>query len=154
MRRQINLEPIREQHCDVLVAIVAHDKVLRKALGRVRQVQSMTPRDFFEDIQKWQIDNHADTYTIRYGKTPIGIISLSHQNGTSARVGYWLTSVEWGKGYATEAFSQLVAIARQTGFTELSASIDSTNLASKQLWNMLGASFERSGDCLTAILQI
>lgn len=154
MQGDIVIEPIREQNFGDLALLLTCDEVLIQSLVSGKRSRTATASELFEDIQKWQTDNNANSYVIKLGNKSIGLISLSHQKNTQVRVGYWLASSEWNKGYTTEAFVQIIEIAKQRGFTKLSASIDPFNIASKRIWDNLGAHFSVQDDGLIASLRI
>ena len=148
------IEPISEQNFGDLAVLLTCDKALLKSLGSGQRSRTATPSELFEDIEKWQTDNKASSYAIRLGNKSIGLISLSHQKSTHAQVGYWLASSQWNKGYTTEAFVQIIEIAKRRGFTRLSAFIDSSNAASKHIWDNLGARFRVHNNGLIVSLKI
>jgi RimJ/RimL family protein N-acetyltransferase len=154
MQSVIVIEPISEQNSGDLAVLLTSDEALLKSLGFGQRSRIATPNKLFEDIAKWQTDNKASSYAIRLENRSIGLISLSHQKNTHAKVGYWLASSQWNKGYTTEAFVQIIEIAKQRGFTKLSASIDPSNTASKRIWDNLGARFRVYNDDLIASLKI
>ncbi|MBU2702947.1 RimJ/RimL family protein N-acetyltransferase [Sporomusaceae bacterium BoRhaA] len=57
----------------------------------------------------------ADMFAIVLGEKAIGTISLSHQNtiNHTARIGYWLGSAYWNKGYASKAFQLILDQAKK-----------------------------------------
>ncbi|SEN32261.1 Protein N-acetyltransferase, RimJ/RimL family [Sphingomonas gellani] len=77
----------------------------------------------------------------------IGGIGLRHEGGKrghAAELGYWLTPAAWGRGYATEAGRQVVAIARDAlGYRRLVAHHHLDNPASGRVLRKLG--FRESG---------
>ena len=159
----ITIEPIDEQNFGDIAVLITYDKVLLKSLSPGRDFQTAinelkTMDDIFkkefEYITKWQTDNDANSYAIRLKNKSIGLISLSHQKGRQANVGYWLASSEWNKGYATKAFDQIINIAKKRGFTKLLATIDSSNIASKRIWENRGASFDIRDNKLITSLKI
>lgn len=154
MQGAIVIEPISEQNFGDLAVLLTCDEALLKSLGSGQRSRTTAPSELFEDIAKWQSDNKANSYAIRLENKSIGLISLGHQKNKHAQVGYWLASSEWNKGYTTEAFVQIIEIAKQRGFTKLSASIDPSNTASKRIWDNLGARFRVHNDGLIASLKI
>jgi len=154
MQSVIAIEPLSKQNFGDLAVLLTSDKTLLKSLGDKQRSRTANYNELFEDIAKWQSDNNADSYAIRFENKSIGLISLSHQKNTHAKVGYWLASSQWNKGYTTAAFIQIIEIAKQRGFTKLSASIDPSNSASKHIWDNLEARFRVSGDYLIASLKI
>jgi len=154
MHDAISLEPISQRNFDELAYALSHDKALIKSLDNSKHVRTMSAEALFNDAIKWQSDNRANSYAIRLRNRSIGMISLSHQADASARVGYWLVSAEWRKGYATQAFRRIIEIAKQQGFAKLSGSIELSNIASKRIWDNFGAHFQEDNEILIASLKI
>ena len=154
MHDAISLEPISQRNFDELAYALSHDKALIESLDNSKHVRTMSAEALFNDAIKWQSDNRANSYAIRLGNRSIGMISLSHQADASARVGYWLASSEWGNGYATQAVHLIIEIAKKKKITKLFATIDSSNIASKRIWDKLGAHFEMENHKLVASLDI
>ncbi|MBF0326528.1 MAG: GNAT family N-acetyltransferase [Alphaproteobacteria bacterium] len=105
----------------------------------------------------WCLNRNARFYAIVMdGGAAIGSISLSHMDTTAgtARSGYWLGSAYHGRGYGTEALSQLIAIARDCGLKHLSATINSDNEPSRRMWEKLGAQFRDEGGHISASVDI
>jgi RimJ/RimL family protein N-acetyltransferase len=151
MHNAITLELINEQNFNDLVFLLTYDKVLLKSL---ESEPLSNNNKQFRYIAKWQSENKANSYAIRLGNKSIGLISLSYEKDKQAKVGYWLASSEWNKGYATKAFIQIVKIAKQCGVIKLSASINPLNAASKRIWDNLGANFKVFNNNLIASLEI
>jgi len=63
-----------------------------------------------------------------------------------ARIGYWITSREWEKGFGSKALELAFEIAKQIGIREGSAKIDSRNQASIAMWAKHGADKEVVGN--------
>jgi ribosomal-protein-alanine N-acetyltransferase len=154
MERVIKLRRISRTNIINLALLLSNDNILSQSLSPGKPLCAISAKELFADLEKWQVNNNANTYVIRLGSKSIGSISLSHQNGSFARVGYWLESSEWNKGYATQAFAQIIEIARKRGFETLSASIGTSNIASRRIWEKFGANFTECGDRLTASLSI
>jgi len=149
----ITIKPISKNNIANLADMLNYDDKLIASLGS-RKSHIVTPAELFTDLEKWQIENNADSYVIVFNKNVIGLISLSHQNDRQARVGYWIASSEWGKGYTSKAFKQIVTIAKNQGFIKLSASIDPFNIASKRIWEKSGAIFTKKDGKIIATLDI
>ncbi|TAN54917.1 MAG: N-acetyltransferase [Rhodospirillales bacterium] len=81
---------------------------------------------------------------VLHKRQAIGSISLSHLNSynRSAQCGYWIGSAFQGQGYGTGAFSKVLTISRELGLRQLSATIQTANVASKRIWQNAGASFQ------------
>ena len=73
----------------------------------------------------------------------IGTISFA-RDGQAAEIGWWLGPPYWGKGFATEAVSAMIAIAfRDPGLAALTAGAFAENAASLRVQEKLG--FVRTG---------
>jgi ribosomal-protein-alanine N-acetyltransferase len=153
MNRKVKVELMNKVNFDNLAVLLNYDQLLRKSLGYESDIGTETADEMYEYIIKWQTDNKASSYVIMLGDESIGLISLSHQSGTHARIGYWLASAKWRHGFATQAFEQVLEIAKRNGFTEVAASISLDNIASKRIWEKYGASFKKEGTMLTASLK-
>lgn len=108
-------------------------------------------QDFFHHV----IKNHEWFRAICLGKKVIGTITLEKGKGAhscKAELGYVLSRVHWGQGYASEA----VQIALKTGFIDLQverieAYVDPANVASMRVLEKSG--FTREGLLRKSILQ-
>ncbi|MDF2685870.1 MAG: hypothetical protein K0S55_1051, partial [Clostridia bacterium] len=69
------------------------------------------------------------------------LISISFKNYETkiAKIGYWIESRQWGRGYATKAFALAIKGAQKMGFETLTCSILKDNKASVALWQRQGA---------------
>lgn len=139
-------ELLSNDEIDALVRILNEDAELRKWLYP-NEVDVHLTRDEFINIGKnWAQHNMAHIYCI-FTHGPIGTISISHiTNDGSARIGYWIASKEWGKGFGTSAFELILEKARQIGVRVVSAKIDCQNTASIAIWENHGASQETVGN--------
>ena len=149
-RADVCLDDVTLESCVVLAGILSEDTQLIKSLGTC----PVTAEVLLNELRDWQRANKANSYVIMHNREPIGLISLSHQHGTSARVGYWIASSHWHKGYTTQAFNLLLELAKKRGFTTLFASIDPKNIASIKIWQHAGAVLTKSTDNIAAILDI
>ena len=68
----------------------------------------------------------------------IGACGLGRRPSGAVELGYWIARAHWGKGYATEAATQLIAIARTLGLTRLEGSHFTDNPASARVLEKLG----------------
>jgi len=150
---ELTIKPISKNNVTNLANLLNYDDSLITSLDS-RKLHIITSTELFSDLEKWQIGNNANSYVILLNKNTIGLISLSHQDNRQARVGYWIASSEWGKGYTSAAFKQIVAIAKNQGFIKLSATIDPSNIASKRIWEKSGAVFTKKDGKINATLGI
>ncbi len=75
----------------------------------------------------------------------VGCIGIDPVEGeaTAAELGYWIAQPHWGQGYATEAGTAMIAVARLLGHGLLTAAHFSDNPASGRVLRKLG--FEPTG---------
>ncbi|MFC1525833.1 GNAT family N-acetyltransferase [Candidatus Latescibacterota bacterium] len=123
-----------------LAFMLCRDHALRRDLGIAADVRP-TAEGFLEHLAVWCESRRATTYAILADDVAVGTISLSHRrlDGLSARIGYWVGSDHRRRGYATEAFAAVLARAASEGIRTVSATIDTGNIASRRLWERLGA---------------
>jgi RimJ/RimL family protein N-acetyltransferase len=68
----------------------------------------------------------------------VGACGLSRRPSGSVEMGYWIASSSWGRGYATEACTALIDIARMLGLQSLEGSHFIDNPASARVLEKLG----------------
>ena len=68
----------------------------------------------------------------------LGACGLARRPSGSVEMGYWITRPFWGRGYATEACTALIDIARTLGFPSLEGSHFHDNPASARVLEKLG----------------
>jgi RimJ/RimL family protein N-acetyltransferase len=68
----------------------------------------------------------------------VGAAGLSRRASGAVELGYWIARAHWNRGYATEAATQLVAIARTLGLPRLTAFHFLDNTASGRVLEKLG----------------
>src|SRR5690348_6221146 len=107
----ISLVPLSKEHCAELSRIMPEDTLLREALG---SESADNAKAFWNSCNKWMSNHEGQTYTVLLEELPIGTISLSRKElpEYTFRVGYWLSSAQWNRGYGTSAFAQILDIAR------------------------------------------
>lgn len=129
------IESLSDTDIDILVSLLNDDSDLRKWLYQdEKTIGKLTRDEFIKTGQEWALKKNAKVYCI-FTDTPIGQISISHITSDGyARIGYWITSREWRKGYGTKAFELAIQIARELGIREVSANIDKNNAASLAVW--------------------
>ena len=93
--------------------------VLANDFDVVRMTGSMPWPFTLDDAEAWVAHaQHADPreealFVIDLpGEGPIGVIGLDPDGVMTVEVGYWLGQPYWGRGYATEALTALLAWAR------------------------------------------
>jgi RimJ/RimL family protein N-acetyltransferase len=73
----------------------------------------------------------------------VGSCGLGRRPSGAVEMGYWIARSHWGRGFATEACTSLVDIARTLGLAQLEASHFTDNPASARVLDKLG--FESTG---------
>jgi len=94
-----------------------------------------------------EVDPHSPRFLITLpgekGAPIIGSIGL-HEAGDALELGYWIARDHWGRGYATEAGSGALAIARALGRTRVLSDHFVDNPASGRVLRKLG--FRETGE--------
>ena len=129
-----------------LVEILNTDSELQNTLGSNKN--KISKSHFIEHNREWIKKTNSEMFAITLDNIAIGLISLSHQNivEQKAQVGYWISSKHWGKGYTTQAFSQLLDYAKIKGIKYLNARIKKDIIASKRIWEKYDAKIELKSD--------
>jgi RimJ/RimL family protein N-acetyltransferase len=136
--RRLTLRPGWPGDADALHAAIAHHQVVEK-LARV-------PWPYTIDHARDWLARPPSTMPVLtihahdVGPLPrlVGGIGL-HSEEDGLNLGYWLTPDAWGRGYATEAARQVVAMARHAlGQTRLAAYHHADNPASGRVLRKLG----------------
>jgi RimJ/RimL family protein N-acetyltransferase len=149
----LTIRPLQEEHAERLVTILNNDGALRAELGTAEVVAI---EGFLQRLRVWMEEHRGTTYAIVLDRSPIGTISISQAGmgeGT-VRIGYWLASEYWNKGFGTEAFKQMLDVARGKGATTAIATIPKTSLASYKIWQKAGAMFEEGPEQFFARLEL
>jgi RimJ/RimL family protein N-acetyltransferase len=144
---QVLLKPVAvlsDSEARALVRILNEDTALRQRLYP-GDAPRLTLDEFRRVGQAWQADRDAITYCI-FAPGPVGQISLSRIHQRQACIGYWLASRAWDRGIMSEAFRQVLEIAREHRILQVTASIQSGNPASLHLWEKYGAQLQPTGD--------
>lgn len=145
MQQLIRLAKVTINNSVQIANMLSNDKLLTKANGSSDLVP-VTPQEFFDKTKQWQIATNSESYIICLGDSSIGMISLSHIDGTSARAGCWIASSEWHKGYGTQAFNLLLEIAKKRGIKTIISTINLDNIASLRIWEKAGAIIDKTGN--------
>jgi ribosomal-protein-alanine N-acetyltransferase len=154
MASSISLTSVDADIARELAGMLNHDVMLRNELGFPETEQMQSPDEFLRTTLEWQQRTRSRSYAILLNDKAIGLISLSHMDGTTARIGYWLSSSYWNKGCMTQAFSMLLEQAVKSGFKTVKATIDPKNIASIKIWEKWGASIHAYGKRLEVVLSL
>lgn len=140
-----------------LAALLNFDEKLPRDIRHPSGALLETAQSVLSFTKEWCLGRNAKFYAIVIDdETAIGSISLSHIDiaAQAARSGYWLGSLYQGRGYGTEALSNLVAIAREFGLKHISATISADNEPSRRMWEKLGAQIQDAGHQILALIDI
>jgi len=138
----IVLEDI-EKHTIQLIWFLNNDERLAKYLGTTNSAK-VTEQEFLEKNEKWVVEKNTDMFAIVLGGKALGMISLSYQDviNHTARIGYWIGSTYWNKGYGSKAFQLTLDHAKKRKFKCVSSTISKDDIASKTIWDKFGAQTE------------
>ncbi|OGQ21978.1 MAG: hypothetical protein A3I05_00020 [Deltaproteobacteria bacterium RIFCSPLOWO2_02_FULL_44_10] len=95
---------------------------------------------FIQDALRKQKTKENFVYAVYASAHFVGIISLFHCDWKKreAEIGYWIGVPFWGKGYATEALSQLIMKAKGVGLKILIGKCLVRNFASRRVMEKNG----------------
>lgn len=152
--KSIVLENV-DKHNIQLIWFLNNDNRLVERLGSNHSV-NISEQEFSETNKKWSAEKDADMFAIVLGKKAIGMISLSYQDtiNHTARIGYWLGSAHWNKGYASKAFQLILDQAKRRKIQYVSSTIRKDNIASIKIWLNYGAQTVSKDDKYSCTINI
>lgn len=138
----VPMDKIDIQNTLRLVNYLNNDMLLLKKLGKRNKPIALN--EFIDGNREWSRSRKAEMFAINLDGCTIGSISLSHQDNEnkSARIGYWISSAYWGRGYTTKAFHLVLLLAQERNIVRVTASIQEDNIASRRIWESAGATIE------------
>jgi len=141
----IRIETQSILHAADLTQLLNHDISLKEMLGGNKII---TPEEFLAYNDEWAVKHNAQLYAIIKDNIAIGSISLAHidYETQTASTGYWLSSVVWGNGYATEAFKLISIEAKRLNLQYLTSKIKKDNAISLKIWKKYNPEFQDLGD--------
>lgn len=130
----ISIERFDLQSAADMFELFSTDDILRKELGLEDKVFSA--EEEFRFVSDWCEKTKSVQFVIRYQNEFAGMISLSHidKKLKTARIGYWVGSRFRNEGICSEAFRQILDIARDKGIEEVRSDIDKDNENSLKIW--------------------
>ena len=142
------VKDLENKHLKDIVGILNNDKKLIEQLGNSKEPLSCP--EFVIHTKKWSKENKAQVFAIIMSREAMGLISLSHINRKTqaARIGYWIASKYWNKGYAFKAFEQILNLAKKDNIRIVSCSIPKENRVSMAIWKKFNAKIEQKGDTI------
>ena len=104
--------------------------------------------DFEKSNKEWATKNNAKLFSIVADGVVVGMISLSHIDGTKqeACTGYFVGNKYRNRGYATKAFEIIVNEASRLGLKFLHSTINKDNAASLAVWQKYLHLVEEKGE--------
>jgi len=137
---KISIRTPTVQDGEALANILCTDVVLCRELGAPTE-DTLSSTDVLDGIDQWCNKTNSISMAIILHDTAIGMISLSHVNEgeRSARIGYWLSSLYWRRGYVSEAFALTLLLALRMKLAKISSNILKKNIASLRIWARYGA---------------
>lgn len=139
----VKLELLNIGHAKELAFMLTYDEKLKNALNITN---GTTKEGFYQYTTKWQEKTNSNTFTIIFDDKPIGIISLSHLKGISARIGYWIASDYWNLGLCTTAFKKVIQYAKEYPLQSVSCTLNKNNVASIKIWEHYNSEFNLVGE--------
>jgi RimJ/RimL family protein N-acetyltransferase len=154
MNQIVLLEPLEGIFVDQLVDILNNDHKLAETLSTTKK--NNTHDQFVEENTLWANKHKANMFAMVLNGMAIGMVSLSHINlrDKSAQIGYWLSSIHWNKGFASSAFLQVLALAKDMEINQVSCKINKDNMASKAIWVKNNATISEENGKLIARLYL
>jgi RimJ/RimL family protein N-acetyltransferase len=116
---------------------------LTRAIGQEAVVRMLArvPWPYREEHARTWIDSPRDPYLPNLLPDErgciVGCVGL-HEDGGQIEVGYWIAPTHWGRGYATEALSGLLALARLAGHRRIVSRHAADNPASGRVLKKTG----------------
>lgn len=94
-------------------------------------------RGFIERASR-KAEQRSYAIALRDSDRLIGIVGLSFRDNVPVELGYWLAENHWGRGYAPEAVTALIAAAGAVGIGTIRARVLAANLASARVLQKTG----------------
>ena len=137
------LRPGFPEDAPALAAAIADEAVVRNLATapwpyRMRDAEAFLARPRDPVLPSFLIFERTDA-----APQLVGSCGLGRRPSGAVELGYWIARPHWGRGYATEACTALVDIARTLGLARLEGSHFTDNPASGRVLEKLG--FEASG---------
>lgn len=88
----VTIKKINDTFSISLVGMLNNDNLLQHALGSKNN--NISKEEFIKYNNEWCKNKNAEIFAILLNNTPIGMISLSHQDTErqSAQLGYWIVA--------------------------------------------------------------
>lgn len=137
------LRPAWREDAQDLHAAIADERVVRNLARAPWPYTLDDARAFVESPQDRRHPSLLITLPGARGSRLIGGIGLSEE-AAGAQLGYWIAPEAWGHGYATEATSAILRLARTLGHEQITARHFLDNPASARVLEKVG--FRHTGE--------
>ena len=136
LTRRLTLRPGWAEDAPALARAIGHEAVVRN-LARAPWPYTLGDAEAFLSLPRGPHEPRFQIVT-RHDNRLVGGIALIEENG-SHELGYWLAPEAWGRGYATEAGSAVIEMARHAlGLRRIAARHHVENPASGRVLRKLG----------------
>ncbi len=142
---KISIRSPRIKDAEALGSLLGTDIALRERGIGVSARNTISGQEFLETMREWCEKTHSISLAIVTAEdVAIGLISLSHIKAEEriGRIGYWIGSAYWGRGYTTEAFGLVLNLAIKKNLHQVSATVARDNVASWRIWKKFGGKIE------------
>ncbi len=144
----ISLEPLNEEHSEILIKYLNEDLELQPYLNNGNNSHILSKNEFFEIQEAWLKKNNAKLFAIKLNNLVIGSTSICKIDlvNQTANTGVWITSAFWNKGYGTQRLKLILVQCSLLGIKTLNCKIKKNNQRSKRIWEKFNASFNEDHD--------
>lgn len=136
---RLTLRPGWPEDAPELARAIGHWEVVRN-LGRAPWPYALGDAEQFLSEQTMTRAGASFLICAREGEAApiVGGIGFGPYEGRPCEIGYWLTPAAWGRGYASEAGSAVLALAETLGIAEMTGGHYVDNPASGSVLRKLG----------------
>nr|WP_307992383.1 GNAT family N-acetyltransferase [uncultured Niameybacter sp.] len=139
--KMLTVRALDEKYSNDLAEILSTDEKLHRELSPNSNMVIIDGIEYLKGCMKWENKKRGKCFAIVKNAKAIGSISFSYKDEKTAGIGYWIKSNEWGNGFCSQAFKEMLLIVKGEGYTHVTASIFKSNIASKRLWEKYDAIF-------------
>ncbi len=130
--KRLQLKEIEDKDKDDMLSILTDPKVYKSYM--IPDLLTIEAKDnFFNRIKNATLSNDRIAYGIYLNNKIIGFINEVERINDSIEVGYFISSLYWNQGYASEALSTMIKEFFRLGFKEVKAGHFDFNIASAKV---------------------
>lgn len=137
----LKIREINEKYSNELAEVLSTDEKLHRQLSLNSKMMVIDGTEYLKGCRKWESKKDGKCFAVVNDNKAIGSISFAYKDEKTASIGYWIKSNEWGKGFCTQAFKEILLIAKREEYTYVTASILKRNIISKRIWENYNATF-------------